>query len=192
MIRNVLQAFRHYADFSGRTQRRAFWDFITTTHTLLILLLLPAFAAMLELLRTLTEDVAVLDAAVAIIRTPSEAQHLAQSRLLPAVEDVALPFVQDFATSHAFAAATLALAALWLAALIAPTAAATVRRLRDAGQSPLWVLALPMACIPEMICNAIGSTLCMVLFILCLQPTKIQQQQRKEPDEPQEPRRTSA
>lgn len=191
MLRNVLQAFRHYADFSGRTQRRAFWDFITATHTLLILLLLPAFAALLELLRALTEDVAVLDAAVAIICTPSEAQQLAQSRLLPAVEDVALPFVQDFAASHTLAAVTLALATLWAAVLIAPTAAATVRRLRDAGQSPWWVLALPMACIPEMICNAIGSTLCMVLFILCLQPTKTQQQ-RKEPGEPQEPGRTPA
>lgn len=172
-MNDVYTAFRHYADFAGRMPRKAFWNFIGTTHSLLILLLLPPIAAFLEWTQTVLENPLVLDALVAIIESPVDAGAIAQGELLPELQAEATDFfLHDFPATHPVATLSLALAVLWMLALAVPTLSATVRRLRDAGQSPLWVLALPLSCVPEPFCSSLGLMLSLVLLVLCLQPTK--------------------
>lgn len=172
-MNDVYTAFRHYADFAGRMSRKAFWNFIGTTHSLFILLLLPPITAFLEWTQTVLESPLVLDALVAIMENPVEAGAIVQGELLPELQAEATDFfLHDFPATHPVATLSLALAVLWMLALAVPTLSATVRRLRDAGQSPFWVLAVPLSCIPEPFCSALGMMLSLVLLVLCLQPTK--------------------
>lgn len=173
-MKDVCNAFRRYADFSGRMTRREFWNFIGATHSLFILLLLPPIIVLLEWTQSLLENPLVLDAIVAIIENPAETHGIVEEELLPELHSEAADFfLHDFPTQHPLATASSALALLWLLALVVPTLSATVRRLRDAGQSPFWVLAVPLSCIPEPFCSSMGLMLSFVLFILCLQPTKL-------------------
>ena len=57
----LLQGFRQYADFSGRTSRRDFWQFVSITQLTFIILLLPAWLVFLEFFREIISNPRVLD-----------------------------------------------------------------------------------------------------------------------------------
>lgn len=172
-MNDALYAFRHYADFAGVMPRRAFWNFIGVTHCLLLLLLLPPMAALADWAQGFMENPHVLDALVSLMGNPADAGNVFYGELMPAAKADAASFLQHCPETHPVAVAAGVAAALWLLALVAPTVSATVRRLRDAGQSPLWVAPAFLSCVPEPFCCSLGLAFSLVLLVLCLQPTKV-------------------
>ncbi len=172
-MNDVCYAFRHYADFSGVMPRRAFWNFIGATHSLLVLLMLPLLAAFMDWAQGFMENPLVLDAIVSLMGNPAGAGDIFYGELMPEAKAEAASFIQACPETHPVAVAALVLVGLWGLALVVPTASATVRRLRDAGQSPFWVAPVFLSCVPEAFCCSIGLLFSLVLFILCLQPSKV-------------------
>ncbi len=148
MTKTLLEALRHYADFRGRTTRREFWVFVTLTQGIVLLLLLPAWFLLLELLRTVLESPRVLDILVAAIQYPQDAYDLLRDDLPAAL----LPYGEEFWHETLPASPTTlictSLALLLTLFLILPTLSITVRRLRDSGHSAWWVLPPCLTLIP--------------------------------------------
>ena len=57
MLRALYQGFRHYADFRGCSTRADFLRFLTITHLIVVLLLVPAIMELLCFWRFAVEDV---------------------------------------------------------------------------------------------------------------------------------------
>lgn len=56
---------------------------------------------------------------------------------------------------------------IWAVAIMLPTAATTVRRLRDAGQSPWWVLGPVAMLLPITIVSHVGVLVSIVTLVFC-------------------------
>ena len=161
---SLCHGFRHYIDFSGRDNRALFWGFIISTHVIFCLLLIPVFIcfplACFSLIRFLLECVG--SAAGAGAASPS----------------LTTPFagLSSMYPNLIACGASVLVAYLWLLAIVVPTISATVRRLRDAGQSPWWVLPPCLVLAPSApLLGSIGwlaLPLCCVTFVLCCLPSK--------------------
>ena len=155
MIKGIIHGFRRYFDFSGRDSRSLYWAFIISTHMVFILLLMPAVIAFMTELHDLLEE-------------------LLSQALLPEVDPAYflgyaaayfIDYFADFAENHPFGFYSFALGILWVLLIIIPTVSATVRRLRDAGQNPWWVLPPCLSFVP--VISIITSALSIVTLIYC-------------------------
>lgn len=169
MTKILLEALRHYADFRGQTTRREFWIFVTLTQGIILLLLLPAFFLLLELLRTVLESPRVLDVLVAAIQYPQDAYDLLQDDLPAAL----LPYWEEF-WNETLPASPVTLictssALLLTLLLILPTLSITVRRLRDSGHSAWWVLPPCLTLIPLPILADFALLGTIVTLVFCCQ-----------------------
>lgn len=156
--------FCHYVTFTGRDSRPTYWGFIISTHLILILLLLPLFHTLI----TSMEEFLKQPEMVQLLLSAGNGNEAAMAELQEQANDFVISIEYPALTSIA----TLA-AFLWSVSIMLPTMSATVRRLRDAGQSPLWVIAPLLSCIPLL--GGLFGLLSLVTMILCLLPTaKIQ------------------
>lgn len=153
-MKALIHGFRHYADFSGRDRCGKFWGFIFSCFIISLLLMLPVVLTGLQLITALIEALIQKKAAA-----PAEGdmlRHLLSQSIVMII--------------------CMILMILWWLATLIPTAAATVRRLRDAGQSPWWVLPPLFTCTPlSALTSGLGAwpwLLSMVTLILCCLPTK--------------------
>lgn len=148
-MKELLHGLRHYADFSGRDDMRLFWVFVTYSHLIVILLLLPALYVVFEAFSV----------------------HLADLFYLQNAEDLH-EFAQcvfiDSLREHQVALILLYLDIACICALIVPSVAALVRRLRDAGQCVWWALPPVAACVPLLPFSCIsGMLLSIVTLVYC-------------------------
>lgn len=154
MINGLLHGFRHYFDFSGRDSRSLFWGFIISTQLITIVpLALPVVIAfmfeMCEPLQSFFSNMSLLDCdELADYASEFFGAYFADSRML------------RYVYVYSLGAATL-----WWVLIFIPTIAATVRRLRDAGQSPWWALSLFLCHVPAV--SRLACVLSVVTLILC-------------------------
>lgn len=168
----LLLGFRKYADFSGRTTRRDFWQFVMLTHTLLFLLLLPAWLLLLQWFHDVMNDPRVLDVLVAMIQTPEEAYSLAQFELTDTLRSLWEPFVDEIAEQHLPTLICTIAALVWGGLILIPTLSMTARRLADAGHSRWWLLPPLLLLIPLPIIADAGLIGSIVTLIFCSQPSR--------------------
>jgi len=166
MIRALIDGFRRYVDFRGRTGRAGFWNFVIATHLVIILLMVPAYVEFLHFFRFAMEDVRVQDMMVQVAEQTAPVESL-----LPVMNELA-----DEYLAHA-GNLLLPLVGLLLSVLLAlvclvPTIAITVRRLRDAGQSVWWVLAPIGSMLPVPFLSTCCVILSLAVLVLCCLPTR--------------------
>lgn len=152
--------FRHYADFTGRDSRSRYWVFITSTQLVLVLLAMPAFVAFAGDLRELLQDF-LLGQCVGM--GPEELLNMEVMR--PLVEDYFGEYFSAFGAEHSVATYFLLADVAWALLITIPTIAATVRRLRDAGQSLWWVLPPCLSFVPYI--GVFATMLSIVTLALC-------------------------
>ena len=153
-----LHGFRHYADFSGRDARGLYWEFIVGTHAVLVLLALPAYVALLmalpdflcELLSTFTPE--EVEDVFFMLRNEEFSLFISS-------------YFSEFLAGNLCATGCLFAAGVWALIIMLPTVAATVRRLRDAGQSPWWVLPPCFSLVPLL--GSVASVLSVVTLVFC-------------------------
>lgn len=169
MFAAVIHAFRHYADFSSRDPRALYWKFISISHLILIALAFPMFLVLLEFTENLLYAV--------LCEIPPE---LFQNQQINQViqELPNLDLEQIFASEFEYythpwehfpvAMGLFVAACVWGLSILLPTISATVRRLRDAGQSPLWVIPPCLCLIPLLSVQLIAVSLSLVTLVFCL------------------------
>lgn len=170
-MKYLLHGFRNYLTLSGRDTRTQFWNFITITHLIAILLLIPALGASVQLLQELLENEEVVQMILAAIDGNDFSLLYQNEELYQTIRSVALDYWHQLWQENILVCATLILAILWDIALILPTLCAITRRLRDAGHNPYWTLAVPTAFILP---AEMGFILSTVTFILCCLPSAAQ------------------
>ncbi len=172
-MKALIYGFRHYAQFSGTTPRRDFWEFIVLTHLVLILLLLPAWWLFLQLFNDIISDPRILDLLFAMAQTtPDEAYSIAGNELASALADICLPFAEHLVADYPYIVASTIAALLWGLCLIIPTLAITARRLTDAGHSRWWILPPCLLCIPLPVIADLGFIGSIVTLIFCCQNSR--------------------
>ena len=157
-MNGFVHGFRHYADFSGRDSRSLYWSFIVGTHTVLILLALPAHIMLM-------------------LALPGFLEELFSTFTLAEVEDIVTmvqgnefsqfvtTYFTEFFVGNLCAMGCLIAAGVWALIITVPTVAATVRRLRDAGQSPWWVLPPCLSFVPLL--GSVACVLSVVTLVYC-------------------------
>lgn len=120
---SLIHGYRHYADFTGRDTRRQFWGFILASILIGILLTLPILFSIGHLIA------ATFHAAIQQNVRP-------EAPPIPVSEEIVRMIFHKGVVIIIFAILNI----LWGLANIVPLIATTVRRLRDAGYSPWWVL----------------------------------------------------
>lgn len=149
-MNSLFHGFRHYADFSGRDTRGQFWGFILSTQIISLILLIPIIIFSYHMLA---------DAFRAMME-----QNLAPGGRPLSNEEI-LALIPSFFTHGIGVILFTILITLWQLVIIVPTAATTVRRLRDAGQNPWWVLPPCLSFVP--VISIITSALSIVTLIYC-------------------------
>lgn len=167
MIKALIDGFRRYVDFRGRTGRAGFWNFVIATHLVIILLMVPAYVEFLRFFRFALEDVRMQELMVQVAEQTAPAESL-------------LPMMNERVEEYLAHAGNLLLpmVGLLLSAVLAlvclvPTVAVTVRRLRDAGQSVWWVLAPIGSMLPVPFLSTCCIVLSLVVLVLCCMPTRV-------------------
>lgn len=159
-MKGLIHGFRHYAVFSGRDSRSLFWGFIIWSHLIGILFILPMAWLVGEFFRAFVANLGSIDV--------SNEQN---SELV--VEIFKSTLTETFGQSpmlYPVAATCALIATLWSLICIIPSIATTVRRLRDAGQSPWWIIAPCTAWVPMV--GYISSLLSFVVLVFCFFPSK--------------------
>lgn len=162
---SLLHGFRHYATFTGRDTRATYWGFIVSTHLIFILLLLPCIYTFMSCVEEFLNQPGV----VPLLLTAAEGNAAAMDELLDQSREFA-------AAQRPYPLLTLvatAAAVLWGFAIILPTISATMRRLRDAGQSPWWAIPPLLSFMPLL--GGFCTLLSLVTLVLCLLPTAVVQ-----------------
>lgn len=159
-MNSLFHGFRHYADFSGRDTRGQFWGFILSTQIISLILLIPIIIFSYHMLA---------DAFRAMME-----QNLAPGGRPLSNEEI-LALIPSFFTHGIGVILFTILITLWQLVIIVPTAATTVRRLRDAGQSPWWVLPPLLTFTPLVVISShlmgLPPLLCIVTLVMCCLPT---------------------
>ncbi len=165
----LIYCLRHCVDFSGRDSRRVFWTFIALSQTIGILLLIPWLISFFECWWEMTHDPVLLDIMTAMLTDMSSAEHIFYSEYLPQAQNFISSYYADLPFSHPFAFWTSLLAVFWFLAFFIPTLATGVRRLRDAGHSPWWILPPVVACLPIPLVSFIAFILSFVTLVFWCQ-----------------------
>lgn len=174
-MKALIHGFRHYADFKSRDSRAVFWKFIISTHLILILLLAPTIYSLLHIFQDILQDEGFINAAIvpASIGTQIDAAELANI-IRPIVESSIAELGAIFTISRI----GLFMAMLWALAILLPTYSAITRRLRDAGQSPWWVLPTVISIVPVIsFISGVAALLSLATLVLCLLPSVPQEQE---------------
>ncbi len=169
-MKNLLHGFRHYVDFRGCDTRSQFWGFVITTHLIGIILFMPFIASFMECYKAMLQDPAMLDTLermMEVIAKQEEFARVMQDELVPQAERFLEIYYANFAGDHPLAFWGLVSGVLWAAVIMLPTAATTVRRLRDAGQSPLWVLGPVAMLLPIAIVSHVGMLVSIITLVFC-------------------------
>lgn len=175
----MLQAFREgfgrYACFSGRTSRRPFWIFVSVTQLVLALVALPLLVLGFEALLYLSDELTyLLMGGMGAGATPEQVLELwdASRGMTEDLLDCTWGYMGDLwmeqPALYASSAGVFVVLALVLAC---PTLAICVRRLRDAGRSPWWVLAFVAACLPLPGVMELGFLISLYVLRLCALPS---------------------
>ena len=169
-MNNLLHGFRHYVDFRGCDTRSQFWGFVIATHLVGIILLIPFLTSFMECYRAMLQDPMIQNTLMGMIELAADQEEFArvmQDELMPQVEQFLETYYANFAGGHPLAFWGLVLGLIWAVAILLPTAAATVRRLRDAGQSPLWVLGPVAMLLPIAVVSHVGMLVSIVTLVFC-------------------------
>lgn len=164
----LLQGFRLYADFSGRTSRREFWQFVSITQLILILLLLPAWFVFLEFFNELISSPQVLDLMFALFQNPD----ILHQELVEEIAAIGKPYVEELLTTYRMHLMCTGIAAVWGLIIVTPTLAITARRLKDAGHSRWWICPLVFLIIPLPFIADIAFICSIITLIYCCQGSK--------------------
>ncbi len=170
-MNSLLLALRHFADFRGRTPRQPFWCFIVLSQCIGLLLLLPLFVSFFQCWRLLTRDSLFLDSVVSMFEDIGSAEQIFEEQVVPQTTVFISEFYADFPCSHPWTFWCTLLAALWFLVFLVPTLSAGVRRLRDAGHSPWWILAPVAALVPVGWLALLGLLLSVVTLVLWCLPS---------------------
>lgn len=164
-MKSLLQGFRQYADFSGKTPRRPFWEFVSISQLILIILLIPAFCAFLEFYQEVINDPRIQGLVVDMVQS----QEILYQELAELVVEIWQSFAGDILTTHTSALICTGGAIVWGAIICIPTLAITARRLHDAGHSRWWICPVILLCIPLPIIADIGFIGSIITLIFCSQ-----------------------
>lgn len=160
MFRALLNGFRNFADFRGRTARAEFWNFVVATHLVIMLLMLPAFVDFMKFWHFMLEDVRFLDvlAGVLVGDVGAEALEPIATELVTEYYSEGLPMLTVVGAVLSCVVALL---------VLVPTISMTMRRLRDAGQSPWWVLPPVLSMLPLPFVVSVAQMLSLVTLVFC-------------------------
>ncbi len=170
-MNSLLLALRHYADFRGRTPRQPFWCFIALSQCIGLLFLLPLLFSFFPCWWLLTHDPTLLDSVVSMLEDIRSAEQVFEEQIVPQTTTFISEYYADFPLSHPWAFWCTVLAALWFLIFLVPTLSAGVRRLRDAGHSPWWILAPVAASIPVGWVATLGLSCSVVTLVLWCLPS---------------------
>lgn len=164
-------AIRHYADFTGRCARKPFWMFVVTTHVCLMLLFTPLLLAAAEVYSNLLVGQPGFDTfaeSIALQETFTQ-EHAAM--LGDMLRNMAPEGAEILFAEHLAAVICAGIGVLSGLFLFVPSLSVTVRRLRDAGQSPWWVYLSFMGFLPLPIASELGAVFSLLVFVLCCLPS---------------------
>lgn len=171
MFSALADGFRHYADFRGRTARAGFWNFVVATHLLVLLCLLPAIVEFMKFYDFMLHDTRFLDVLIPML---SDLTVLDTA----ALENVALELGGEYMAGGAeqfmLPLVGMVMGSVVALVVLVPTIAITVRRLRDAGQNPWWVLPPLVSFLPLPFVGSLATMLSLVTLVLCCMPTREQ------------------
>ena len=180
-MKSLAEGFRRYAEFTGRSTRIAFWEFVGITQTIMVILLLPAIYTLIYFFVYLNQQTEYLDFAVSLLIDPLHNLPTAAVNLRDIISRTAeCYFAEPWETCPA-AVWSLIVAGIWAIIIALPTLAATVRRLRDAGASLLWALPPRLACVPIPSLGQIGLILSLITLVECCRGSQL-------PPTPEQPR----
>lgn len=164
----LLQGFRQYADFSGRTSRRDFWQFVSITQVILIILLLPAWFVFLEFFNELISNPQVLDLIFAIAQNPD----IIHQELAEEIAALWEPYAEELLTTYRLHLICTCVAAVWGLIIATPTLAITARRLKDTGHSRWWIGPLVFLFLPLPFIADIAFICSIITLVYCCQTGK--------------------
>lgn len=167
-MRALVQGFRQFADFSGKTARRDFWQFVSITQVILIILLLPAWFVFLEFFNELISNPQVLDLLFAIVQNPD----IIHQELAEEIAAIWEPYAEELLTTYRLHLICTCVAAVWGLIIAMPTLAITARRLKDAGHSRWWVLPLIFLFLPLPFVADIAFICSIITLVYCCQAGK--------------------
>lgn len=171
MISALKEGFLHYADFRGRTARSGFWNFVVGTHLLILLCMLPAMLEFFRFYDFLLRDVRFAE--LIFGGGMPTLESLDVDTIGRVVQELAEEYVAGHGPFYAELAG-VALGAVLALAVLLPTVAITVRRLRDAGCSVMWVLPPVLSLLPIPYVSTLASLLSLVTLVMCCLPTREQ------------------
>lgn len=166
MIKALKEGFLHYADFSGRATRALFWNFVIGTHLLILLCMLPAMLEFFRFYDFLLHDTRFIDLILGDGMIASDA-------VMAVVQELG----QEYAAAHGpfyLELAGMVLGAVLALVVLLPTIAITVRRLRDAGCSVMWVWPPVLSLLPIPYLSTLALLLSAVTLVMCCMPTREQ------------------
>lgn len=167
----LISAIRHYADFKGRCTRKPFWMFVVTTHVCLMLVITPLLMAATEVYTRLLIEQPSFSTWVESIILQDDVTEEQAAELIDMFNAIAQEGAEILLSEHMFAVACAAVGVLLGVFLFIPSLSITVRRVRDAGQSPWWVYLSLIGFIPYPLTLNMGTLLALVVFILCCLPS---------------------
>lgn len=169
-MKGFIHGFKHYFDVSGRDSRSLYWGFIISTNLIGLL-----FFVVLAYLLCRSFIPAVLGS----IEEAADGSFYKISGDVPSC-------MSAFIADHILFLVIMLMGMLWWVGCLIPTLTATVRRLRDAGKSPWWVLApvFSLSGIPYV--SQIALCLCIVVIVLCCFDTARTSSPQDLPPTPQE------
>ena len=169
----LLNGFRHYVDFSGREAKGQFWMYILLSQLILVVFAAPVFVTGTLMYRDVLQEEPVREAVTGIVEQLNEGAS-SDEAVQMVIDEVIPVFLSCFQNRLNQGDATvrifhvfLALSALWCVFITVPTISATVRRLRDAGQSIWWVLPPVLAFVPCALVSQLAGLLSLVTLVLC-------------------------
>ncbi len=176
IFKSLGEGFRGYACFRGRMARANYWNFVISTHLLILLLLLPAFVEFMKFYRFMLEDVRVLDLLATVLDSLTTRANLSSVDL----EESALRLVKELGEEYlaagnrdfTWAIVGLVAASVMGLVILLPTISATVRRLRDAGQSVWWILPPLLVVLPIPFVGTVTQLLTLVTLGMCCMASK--------------------
>lgn len=166
MIKALKEGFIHYADFGGCTTRAGFWNFVVGTHLLILLCMLPAMLEFFRFYDFLLHDVRFLD----LILGGGE---IAPNAIMAVAQELGQEYVAAHGPFYSELSGMVLGAVLALVVLL-PTIAITVRRLRDAGCSVMWVWPPVLSLLPIPYLSTLALLLSAVTLVMCCMPTREQ------------------
>lgn len=165
-------AIRHYADFKGRCARKPFWLFVVTTHVCLMLLFTPLLLAAAEVCSNLIVDHPGFGAFAESLVMQDDFTQAHAEILHDMLCDTARVGAEILLSEHVASVVCAGVGVLLGLFLFVPSLSITVRRMRDAGQSPWWVYLSLMGFLPLPLASELGFVFSLLVFILCWLPSK--------------------